>query len=189
MLVTWCNSNSDRNKSRARDRYLVVSVDPRFVTSRSSLGPSCAVHHIAWSYHNASGSQSPRLTPQLPLDAIVKTLLMKMTYSRSRTLHRPHMTFLMPSQCPPSKAAHPLRNYHLPLLDLLPTAVLTRPPTMWTYFRKPPPEPVEVNPSSDDGPRRTSRSRHPPACFVDYVTDFWLCSGPCTDAIYLVLTL
>ena len=31
---------------------------------------------------------------------------------------------------------------------------------------------VEVNPSSDDGPRRTSCSHRPPAHFADYVTDF-----------------
>ena len=33
------------------------------------------------------------------------------------------------------------------------------------------PKPVEVNPSSDNGPRRTSRLCRPPARFADYVTD------------------
>ena len=86
--------HSDRNKSRAQDRYLLVSVDPLF----------CNIKKFVWSQLRSSsyrvklsecyGAQLPHLTPQLPLDAIPKTLLMKMTYSRSRTLHCPHLTFL-----------------------------------------------------------------------------------------------
>ena len=134
--------HSDRNKSRARDRYLVVSVDPPFCNIKKFVGSQ--LRSSSYRVKLSECFRVPVTTSDpsafLSLDAIPKTLLIKMTYSRSRTLHRVHLTFLMPSQRPPSKAAHPRRNWnHLSFLDLHPKALLTRHPTMWTYVRKPPP--------------------------------------------------
>ena len=165
--------HSDRNKSRARDRYLVVSLDPPFCNIKKFVG-----------------SQLRSSSYRVKLSECFRVPVTTSDPSASLRRHSDNSADeddLLPEPNPPPSPADipdaisspacqgspPPQELEPPPLPGPPSDSLTdQSPHNVDVPQENAPEPVAVNPSSDDRPRRTSRSCRRPARFADYVTDF-----------------
>ena len=165
--------HSDRNKSRARDRYLVVSLDPPFCNIKKFVG-----------------SQLRSSSYRVKLSECFRVPVTTSDPSASLRRHSDNSADeddLLPEPNPPPsppdipdaisapacQGSPPPQELEPPPLPGPPSDSLTdQSPHFVDVPQENAPEPAAVNPSSDDGPRRTSRSCRRPARFTDYVTDF-----------------
>ena len=165
--------HSDSNKSRAQDRYLVVSVDPPFCNIKKFVGSQLR-----------SSSYRVKLSEcfRVPVTTSDPSASLR-RHSENSVDEDDLLPELSPPPSPPDipdAISAPAFHGSTPTQELEPPALPGPPPDSLTdqaphnvdVLQGTAPEPVEVNPSADDGPRRTSRSCRPPARFADYVTDF-----------------
>ena len=166
---------SDRNKSRARERYLVVSVDPPFCNVRKFAGTQ--LRSASYRVHMADCFKVPAEVSELP--------------------RAEEVTVSEPEDCDDQ---HPGKSDFIPVTPYLPPArggssTPSRPPVSVPSVGPPTPpaipETISALPGSDnnidsemqgqgklsspdapgDAPRRSGRRREPPAYLKDYVTD------------------
>ena len=178
--------HSDRNKSRARDRYLVVSIDAPFCNIRKFVGsqlpsssyrvklsecfkvpseiddtsPFSTPHASDDPADNSDREPEPLSLPPPPdiPDAIsVPTLQGSPQHAASQPAEQSRVEQRSSDH---AAAPTPANDYAVqaPYRDSDPSETLS--------------DSEQSIPSSVDAPRRSSRPRRPPARFEDFVTDF-----------------
>ena len=173
--------HSDRNKSRARDRYPVVSIDAPFCNIRKFVGSQLRSSSYrvklseCFKVPSEIDDTSPFSTPHdnddpadnsdpdpeplpLPPPSDIPDAISVLTFQGI-----PHHTASQPAE--PSSSDHvaaptPTNDFGVqaPYRDSDPSETLS--------------DSERSTPSSGDGPRRSSHPRRPPARFEDFATDF-----------------
>ena len=165
--------HSDSNKSRARDRYLVVSVDPPFCNIKKFVGSQ-----LRSSSYRVKLSECFRVPVTTSDPSAFLRRHSENSADEDDLLPEPNPPPSPPDipdaiSAPAFQSSTPTQELEPPVLPGPPSESLTdQAPHDVDVRQETAPEPVDINPSSDNGPRRTSRSCRPPARFADYVTDF-----------------